>query len=210
MKKVDTIALMLALAGLCAVSRAEPPVPALTAPAPVGASGAQWTPSPNFNARVPSGVPVDTVVLHSTCTSTNETGETVRLFQDPASKVSSHYVVGKDGQVVQMVSESDRAWHAGACRWQGRTDVNSCSIGIEMVHRDQDPHDDWPPAQVEAVARLLFDIRSRHRVPNDHVVFHSECAYPPGRKTDPVGFDRTRLLQRVMEMALAQPLTPTR
>ncbi len=164
--------------------------------------GAAWVASPNFGARKPAGIPVDVVVLHSTCMPTNETAETVRLFQDPASQVSSHYVVGKDGQVVQMVSETDRAWHAGVCRWQGRTDVNSCSIGVEMLHRDQDPDDAWPEAQFQAVARLLLDIRSRHRVPNDHVIFHSECAYPPGRKTDPVGFDRTRLLQTVMQMAL--------
>ena len=169
----------------------------------MGMSGALQIPSPNFNARLPATVNVDVVVLHSTCTATNDISETVRLFQNPASKVSSHYVVGKDGQVVQMVSETDRAWHAGVCRWQGRTDINSCSIGIEMVHRDQDPADTWPDAQMEAVARLLLDIRARHRVPNDHVIFHSECAFPPGRKTDPQGFDRPRLLQSVLRLVLA-------
>lgn len=199
MEKLDKLALMLALAALPVAATAASPVTRGI----VGASGADVVPSPNFNARTPTGVPVDVVVLHSTCTSTDETGETVRLFQNAASKVSSHYVVGKDGQVVQMVSEASRAWHAGVCLWQARTDVNSCSIGIEMVHRDQDPNDTWPEAQMAAVARLLFDIRSRHRVPNDHVIFHSECAYPPGRKTDPVGFDRPRLLQQVMLLALA-------
>jgi len=164
--------------------------------------GAEFVPSPNFNARTPQGVPVDVVVLHSTCMPTNETDETVRLFQSTASKVSSHYVVGKDGRIVQMVPEADRAWHAGVCRWQGRTDVNSCSVGIEMVHQDQTPHDDWPDAQMEAVARLLLSIRARHRVPNDHVIFHSECAYPAGRKTDPQGFDRARLLRMTALLAL--------
>lgn len=166
--------------------------------------GAEGIPSPNFNARTPQGVPVDVVVLHSTCMPTNETDETVRLFQSTASKVSSHYVVGKDGRIVQMVLEADRAWHAGVCRWQGRTDVNSCSVGIEMVHQDQTPHDDWPDAQMEAVARLLLSIRARHRVPNDHVIFHSECAYPAGRKTDPVGFDRGRLLRMTALLALSR------
>lgn len=176
------------------------------------AKEAQWVASPNFNARRVPPEGVDVLVLHSTCMSTNDTQETVRWFQDPASRVSSHYVVGKDGQIVQMVSESDRAWHAGICRWQGRPDINDCSIGIEMVHRDQDPNDDWPDAQVQAVARLLLDIRARHRIPNDHVIFHSECAYPPGRKTDPRGFDRPRLLTLVADMALAdqhpQPQVP--
>ena len=96
--------------------------------------------------------------------------------RSPAAKVSSHYVVGKDGTVVQMVSEENRAWHAGVCKWQGRTDINSCSVGIEMVHRDQDAADTWPDAQYAAVAQLILDIRTRHRVPNDHVIFHSECA----------------------------------
>jgi N-acetylmuramoyl-L-alanine amidase len=201
MKKLPTFTLVLALASLGAVSQADAPTPAATAV--VGSHSATWVASPNFGPRKPSGIPVDVVVLHSTCMSTDETAQTVQRFQSSESQVSSHYVVGKDGQVVQMVSEADRAWHAGVCKWQGRTDVNSCSIGIEMVHRDQDPGDTWPDAQIEAVARLLQDIRTRHRVPNDHVIFHSECAFPPGRKTDPVGFDRPRLLQRVMQLALA-------
>ncbi len=164
--------------------------------------GADFIPSPNFNARAPERVPIDVVVLHSTCMPTNETDETVRLFQSAASKVSSHYVVGKDGRIVQMVSEQNRAWHAGVCLWQGRTDINSCSVGIEMVHQDQTPGDDWPDAQMEAVARLLLSIRARHRVPNDHIIFHSECAYPVGRKTDPQGFDRARLLRMTALLAL--------
>ncbi len=165
--------------------------------------GAEFIPSPNFNARVPTGVPIDVVVLHSTCMPTNDTDETVRLFQSTASKVSSHYVVGKDGHIVQMVSEQERAWHAGVCLWQGRTDINSCSVGIEMVHQDQTANDDWPDAQMEAVARLLLSIRARHRVPNDHVIFHSECAVPTGRKTDPVRFDRARLLRMTALLAVA-------
>jgi N-acetylmuramoyl-L-alanine amidase len=169
----------------------------------IGAQGAQWIPSPNFGERKPSGIPVDVVVLHSTCMPTNETQETVRLFQTPESQVSSHYVVGKDGQVVQMVSEADRAWHAGVCDWRGRTDVNSCSIGIEIVHRDQDPSDTWPDAQMEAVALLLQDIRTRHAVPDANVIFHWECAVPQGRKTDPVGFDRPQLLRRAAHFEMS-------
>ncbi len=185
------------------VAHAGPDMPGPDMPGP-DMPGADFVPSPNFNARMPSGVPVDVVVLHSTCMPTNETDETVRLFQSTASKVSSHYVVGKDGRIVQMVSEGDRAWHAGVCRWQGRTDINSCSVGIEMVHQDQNAQDDWPDAQMEAVARLLLSIRARHRVPNDHVIFHSECAYPAGRKTDPRDFDRSRLLRMTAFFSAAE------
>ena len=190
----------LLVAGLSKTARCPGAVP--------DAQNARWVASPNFNPRSPVKSGVDVIVLHSTCTATNDTDETVRLFQSPASQVSSHYVVGKNGRVVQMVSESDRAWHAGDCRWLGRTDVNSCSIGIEMVHQDQNPADDWPDAQLEAVARLILDIRARHRVPNDHVIFHSECAWPPGRKTDPRNFDRPRLLRRVAELALGEDTKP--
>lgn len=197
---IGWLVMILVLASLTKTARCPGAVP--------DARGARWVASPNFNPRRPSSNGVDVIVLHSTCTSTNDTEETVRLFQDPPSQVSSHYVVGKDGQVVQMVSESDRAWHAGDCRWQGRADINSCSIGIEMVHQDQTPGDDWPDAQIQAVARLLLDIRARHRVPNDHIIFHSECAWPPGRKTDPQSFDRPRLLRLVAEMAPGEAAKP--
>ena len=177
------------------------------------AAGADWIPSPNFNPRRPNAGPLDIVVLHSTCMSANTTDEVVHWFQTPESEVSSHYIVGKDGRVVQMVAEGMRAWHAGPCDWRGRTDINSCSVGIEMVHRDQDPKDDWPDAQVRAVARLLADIRTRHAVPDDHVLFHSEVAVPPGRKHDPVNFDRARLLRLAGEFAKPSPppnvITPT-
>jgi N-acetylmuramoyl-L-alanine amidase len=173
---------------------------------PADAPQAEWIASPNFNERatIPSGV--DMIVLHSTCMPTNGIQEVVRRFQNPDSRVSSHYIVGKDGQIVQMVSESDRAWHAGVCRWEDRTDINSCSIGIEMMHRDQDPGDDWPAAQAEAVARLILNIRSRHMVSDDHLIFHSECAYPPGRKTDPIGFDRFWLLLRIAQIKTSEEL----
>ncbi|MDQ2687022.1 MAG: N-acetylmuramoyl-L-alanine amidase [Armatimonadota bacterium] len=197
---VGWLVLSLALAALTKTAHCPGAVP--------DARDARWVASPNFNPRTLGKEGMDVVVLHSTCTATNDTEETVRLFQSPESQVSSHYVVGKDGEIVQMVSERDRAWHAGACRWQGRTDINSCSIGIELVHQDQNPTDDWPDAQMEAVARLLLDIRSRHRIPNDHVIFHSECAWPLGRKTDPQNFDRPRLLRRVAELAIESNSRP--
>jgi len=161
---------------------------------------AEWIASPNFNARLGTDTEIDTLMLHSTCMSTNDIEQCIQWFQLPESEVSSHYIVGKDGRIVQMVAETMRAWHAGPCDWQGRSDINSCSIGIELVHRDQDPLDNWPDAQMEAVAHLLADIRTRHAIPNSHVIFHWEAAIPAGRKTDPKDFDRARLLR----MAITQ------
>lgn len=157
------------------------------------AAGAEWIASSNFNRRTTEAV--NYLVLHSTCMATNDIEECIRLFQKRESQVSSHYIVAKDGRIVQMVRETDRAWHAGLTDWRGISDMNSCSIGIEMAHRDQDERDDWPDAQMAAVAHLLADIRLRHRIPNDQVVFHSEVAAPKGRKTDPRDFDRSRLLR---------------
>lgn len=164
-------------------------------------AGSRWVASPNFNERTVGPEGIDVVVLHSTCMPTNEIESVVELFQKPESQVASHYVVGKDGEIVQMVAEKHRAWHAGKCDWNGRTDVNSCSIGIEMMHRDQDPDDDWPEAQMQAMSRLMASIRSRHNVPDENVIFHYECAVPVGRKTDPKGFDRDRLLAMTEEIS---------
>lgn len=137
--------------------------------------------SPNFGPR-PDGVRPSIILLHYTGMETGEGAEA--WLCDPASEVSSHYLVHEDGRVVQMVREADRAWHAGRGSWQGVTDVNSHSIGIEIVN--QGPLGGLPPfpdVQIEAVAALCRDIAGRHSIPADRVLAHSDTA--PGRKVDP-------------------------
>ncbi|MEO0728983.1 MAG: N-acetylmuramoyl-L-alanine amidase [Pseudomonadota bacterium] len=100
------------------------------------------------------------------------------------SGVSCHYVIDVDGRTTQMVRERDRAWHAGESCWHGETDINSCSIGIEIQNPGHDRgYPDFPPAQMEAVARLSSDIIGRHTIPPDRVLAHSDIA--PHRKIDP-------------------------
>ncbi|MCB1385037.1 MAG: N-acetylmuramoyl-L-alanine amidase [Nitratireductor sp.] len=100
------------------------------------------------------------------------------------SQVSCHYIVHEDGRIVQMVAEDKRAWHAGAGSWQGREDVNSRSIGIEIVNGGHEfGHPDFPQAQIEAVTALSLDILSRHAIAPRNVLAHSDIA--PGRKRDP-------------------------
>src|SRR5690606_17178223 len=91
-------------------------------------AGAEVRVSPNFGLRRGVDAP-DMIVLHYTGMISGSAAEA--WLCDPVSEVSSHYLVHEDGHVVQMVRESDRAWHAGKSSWNGDTDVNSCSVGIE-------------------------------------------------------------------------------
>jgi N-acetyl-anhydromuramyl-L-alanine amidase AmpD len=143
-------------------------------------------PSPNFNER-PEGTVVDTIVLHATVLDTLD--EVVEKFADPSSQVSAHYTIDRDGTIVCHVSEDLRAWHAGQSRMKdGRVSVNDFSIGIEMVNLN-DGLDPFPDAQIQAMRELVAAIISRH--PIQHIVTHYECADPPGRKSDPAGFEES-------------------
>jgi len=137
--------------------------------------------SPNHDAR-PEGGRIDMLVLHYTGMKT--AAEAIDRLCDPAAKVSAHYVVDEDGTVWQLVEESRRAWHAGVSFWQGTRNVNSVSIGIEIVN----PGHEWgyrtfPEAQMQALEGLARDLVRRHPIPPDRVVGHSDVA--PLRKQDP-------------------------
>jgi N-acetylmuramoyl-L-alanine amidase len=147
------------------------------------AAASRYCASPNFNAR-PAGTIIDTVVLHATVLNTLD--EVVQHFANPDAKVSAHYTIDRDGTIVSHVSEEQRAWHAGQSRMKdGRTNVNDFSVGIELINLN-DGVDPFPEAQIQAMRGLLTDIISRH--PIRHIVTHYECADPPGRKSDPNGF----------------------
>jgi N-acetylmuramoyl-L-alanine amidase len=142
----------------------------------------EWLPSPNFNERRPSYV-----VLHHTSNDTVE--RALRTLTDPVREVSAHYVVGRDGEVFQLVDERHRAWHAGRSQWGADFDLNSSSIGIELDNSGDEP---YPPAQIDALLRLLADIRARYRIPSPNILAHADVA--PGRKVDPNGWFPWRLL----------------
>ena len=141
------------------------------------------TPSPNHDARTG---PVRFVVLHYTGM---ESGEAARArLCDAKSKVSAHYLVWEDGRVEALVPEHRRAWHAGVGAWQGETDMNGASIGVEIVNGGHDHLLDgelppYPDAQVEAVAALVRGILARHDLSPGAVLGHSDLA--PARKQDP-------------------------
>jgi AmpD protein len=158
--------------------------------------------SPNQDAR-PPGVEISLVVIHSISLPPGEYGGDAieRLFTnrlDPAAhpyfetiahlRVSSHFLVRRDGALVRFVPVERRAWHAGASSWRGRSRCNDFSVGIELEGADDAP---FEHAQYAALGVLLFDLR--RQLPLRAIAGHSEIA--PGRKTDPgPRFDWPRLL----------------
>ena len=136
-------------------------------------------PSPNFDAR---RGPPDMLVLHYTGMRTAD--EAVARLCDPEAKVSAHYVVDEDGSILRLVAEERRAWHAGRGAWQGETDCNAASIGIEIVNPGHEfGYRDFPDVQIDAVINLVSDIRSRWTIPDARIIGHSDLA--PERKQDP-------------------------
>ncbi|MGH7037995.1 MAG: N-acetylmuramoyl-L-alanine amidase [Stellaceae bacterium] len=137
-------------------------------------------PSPNHAGR--GAARIDMLVLHYT--GMTSAAAALQRLCDPAARVSAHYLVDEDGALWRLVPEARRAFHAGVSFWQGDTDLNPVSIGVEIVN----PGHEWgyrpfPQAQMAAVLRLCGDILARHPIPPDRVVGHSDIA--PERKTDP-------------------------
>ncbi len=135
--------------------------------------------SPNFNER---RHPLDMLVLHYTGMSDGPTA--LARMCDPATEVSAHYMVEEDGGVHLLVPEKRRAWHAGRSRWRGDEDLNSRSIGIEIVNGGHDHGlPPFPDRQIEVVIELCRAILERWPIPQTRIVGHSDIA--PERKEDP-------------------------
>lgn len=147
--------------------------------------------SPNHNERRLG--PPDMVVIHYTGMKSAAAAR-ARLC-DPAAQVSAHWLIGLDGAVEALVAEERRAWHAGVSEWRGETDVNSRSIGVELVNRGHEHgYHPFPEPQMAALERLLAEIAARWSVAPWNVVGHEDVA--PGRKIDPgEKFDWARLVR---------------
>ncbi len=166
-------------------------------------------PSPNHGERrgpYGAGKKPDILLLHYTGVPDGRHASAceraVRWLTTEESQVSCHYVVDEDGRVLQLVAENRRAWHAGVGAWKGDTDINSASIGIEIVNpghfwdmsgtafaektgtpEAHPGYRDFPDAQIEAVIALSSDIVTRNRMPAENVIGHSDIT--PARKSDP-------------------------
>lgn len=139
----------------------------------------------NFNLRKPNFV-----IIHHTAQ--DSTAQTLRTFTLPRTQVSAHYVIGKDGKVFHMLNDYMRAWHGGAARWGGVTDINSISIGIELDNNGFEP---FTEPQVESLLHVLSFLKKQYNIPASNFIGHGDIA--PTRKDDPNPlFPWQRLAQR--------------
>jgi len=156
------------------------------------------TPSPNFDQRT---LPVSMLVLHYT--GMPDAAGAIARLTDPEAKVSAHYLIAEDGQIVLMVDEVNRAWHAGKSQWRGITDVNSASIGIEIVNPGHEfGYRPFPEQQIDALVPLVAEIVQRYDIAPANVVGHSDVA--PARKQDPGELFPWHILAK-RRLALARP-----
>ncbi len=155
-------------------------------------------PSPNFDMRT---LPITMLVLHYT--GMQDGASAIARLRTPEAKVSAHYVVAEDGQVLRLVDEDKRAWHAGKSHWRTITDVNSASVGIEIVNPGHEfGYRPFPEEQIDALIPLVSDIVTRHGITRGNVVGHSDIA--PARKQDPGElFPWSRLAK--LRLALPRP-----
>lgn len=137
----------------------------------------EWIASTNFGVRKPNYV-----MIHHTAQ--NSVEQTVETFHNQKVGVSSHYVISRDGKIIQMVNDLLRAHHAGLGRWGNDTDLNSSSIGIELDNNGTT--DPWPEIQIEALIDLLDYLKETYKIPAANFIGHMD--YAPSRKIDPSRF----------------------
>jgi N-acetyl-anhydromuramyl-L-alanine amidase AmpD len=141
-------------------------------------------PSPNHSSR--QGADISMIVLHATVGSY---ASSLAWLTNPASRVSTHYLISKTGHIAQLVADSEAAWHAGVSQW---FDLNSAaiqhqSIGIELEN-DNNGRDPYPSAQMDALLWLSYRRIEQYKIAPGMVTRHLDIALPHGRKTDPAGF----------------------
>ena len=138
-------------------------------------------PSPNHGPR-PDNTPIDMLVLHYT--GMRDGRSALERLCNAEARVSAHYMIEEDGTVYALVDEERRAWHSGVGAWRGHDDINSRSIGIELVNPGHEfGYRPFPMPQMEALAQLAPAILARHPIPPRNVVGHADVA--PTRKEDP-------------------------
>lgn len=133
----------------------------------------QWVGTTNFGMRKPNYV-----ILHHTAQNSCE--QTLQTFTLSSTQVSAHYVICKDGTLYHMLNDYLRAWHAGVSKWGNQTDINSCSIGVEI---DNNGTDSFSIPQLNTLVDLLINLKKTYNIPSSNFIGHADIA--PSRKTDP-------------------------
>lgn len=155
----------------------------------------QWVGTIHFNLRKPNYI-----IIHHTAQGSLE--QTLHTFTAPHTQVSAHYVVGRHGEVYQMLNDYLRAWHAGAGKWGSVTDINSVSLGIELDNNGDEPFSD---AQIYSLLNLLERLKTAYNIPATNFLAHADIA--PARKTDPsVHFPWKKLAENGFGLWPEEPL----
>lgn len=156
-------------------------------------------PSPNHSSRGDARIRL--IVLHATAGSARSA---LAWLTNPASRVSAHYLIDKAGRIYELVNERAAAWHAGRAAWQGETDINAISIGIELENAN-DGRDPYPAVQLAAAIDLCQDRCRRYGLGPEALVRHVDVAVPRGRKSDPAGLDWPAFVAAVMRGVVEIP-----
>jgi len=150
----------------------------------MSAENQSWVGSVNFGIRR-----ANFVILHHTAQ--DSAAQTLQTFTTPRTQVSAHYVVGRDGKVIQMVNDYLRAQHAGESRWGNNTDLNSSSLGIELDNNGNEPYSDQ---QINSLYILLATLKKKYGIPTANFIGHADIA--PARKPDPNNFPWKNLAEK--------------
>jgi N-acetylmuramoyl-L-alanine amidase len=142
----------------------------------------EWIGTVNFNLRKPNFI-----IIHHTAQDSIQ--QTIKTFTLTRTQVSAHYVIGDNGDVVQMLNDYLRAWHAGAGSWGKNSDINSSSIGIELDNNGKEPFSDL---QITSLMALLSKLKKQYNIPTQNILGHSDIA--PTRKQDPSALFPWKLL----------------
>jgi N-acetylmuramoyl-L-alanine amidase len=136
-------------------------------------------PSPNFNTR---NGEVNMIIAHYTGMKSAKAA--LSRLCDPTAEVSAHYMIDDDGKIYRLVANEKRAWHAGRSHWAGQEDINSCSLGIELVNPGHEfGYREFPETQIASFMDLCRELAMVYRVPRYRILCHSDIA--PNRKQDP-------------------------
>ena len=132
--------------------------------------------SPNFDLK--NKRKIKYIIIHYTGMKTQKAA--IRRLQSKVAKVSCHYLISRTGIIYRMVEDKNVAWHAGKSKWGRDINLNSSSIGIEMVNKG---FESYPRAQVKSLISLLKKIKHKYKIKKNYILGHEDIS--PGRKKDP-------------------------
>tara|TARA_Y200000002_G_scaffold53835_1_gene39315 strand:- start:94 stop:801 length:708 start_codon:yes stop_codon:yes gene_type:complete len=138
--------------------------------------------SPNYSKKTRLKKDIKFVIIHYTGMQSEI--ESFKRLMDPQYKVSSHYLINRKGEIIQMVKEKNIAWHAGKSRWKKFKNLNNYSIGIELVNKGhQFGYQNFSRQQISSLIKLCTKLKKKYLIKKENFLGHSDIA--PLRKADP-------------------------